>query len=187
MAGGSCDYTDYFVGDDDVVDLPPGVYCGGITVDSNATVNFEEGNYVIQDGPLEVLSNGTINGPGTGFYLTGDDSTIFFDSNSTINLSAPTSGDLAGVVFYQDRESDGTHRIDSNSVTKIEGVMYFPNGDFVSDSNSSISGIDSPCTMLFAQNIELNSNASFDLSWDLEECNVPIMANASGNGIALRR
>ena len=66
--------------------------------------------------------------------------------------------------------------------------MYFPNGDFVSDSNSSVSGNGSPCTMLFAQNIELNSNASLDLSWDLEACRVPIMANASGgNAIALRR
>ena len=132
--------------------------------------------------------------------MAGDDSTLFFDSNSQIDLSAPTSDQLenddpnnahmAGILFSQDRESDGTHEINSNSVNNIQGVMYFPNGDFYSDSNSSITGNDSPCTMLLAQNIELNSNATFELDWDLTECETNPLASAGGNGsggIALRR
>ena len=37
---GGCDYNDTFVGDSDVETLTPGVYCGGIKIDSNATVTF---------------------------------------------------------------------------------------------------------------------------------------------------
>ncbi len=183
---GSCNYNNTFVGDSDVVTLTPGVYCGGITIDADADVTFAPGEYIVKDGQFEVLSNAQVSGSGVGFYLTGSNSTIFFDSNTSPDFTAPTTGDLAGMVFFQDRNASGTHRIDSNFIGGIEGAMYFPNGDFVSDSNSSLTGGGSNCAYLLAQNIEFNSSATFEVDQDLDACGVPL-PGPNGWGIALRK
>jgi hypothetical protein len=46
-----------------------------------------------------------------------------------VNLSAPTDGDMAGVLFYQDRESPTniTHTFSGQSDTSLQGILYFPN------------------------------------------------------------
>ncbi len=183
---GGCDYTNEYIGGSDIETLTPGVYCGGITIDASADVTFAPGEYIIKDGEFEVLSNAQASGAGVAFYLTGSNSTIFFDSNTSVGFTTPTTGDLAGMLFFQDPNAGGTHRIDSNNITGLEGAMYFPNGDFVSNSNSSITGGISNCAYLIAQNIELNSNATFDVTQDLDACGVPIPGSNS-SGIALRK
>ena len=46
-----------------------------------------------------------------------------------MNLSAPSDGDMQGVLFYQDRGSPTniTHTISGQANTSLEGILYFPN------------------------------------------------------------
>ncbi len=38
-------------------------------------------------------------------YLTGKDSVLYFDYTSSLDLSAPVSGPLAGILFFEDRNA----------------------------------------------------------------------------------
>jgi Flp pilus assembly protein TadG len=119
--------------------LSPGVYCGGITVSGHPTISFQPGVYILRNGPLKAAGTATLNGTGVGFYLTGtgtvvqlakDDLTL--SGNVTVNLSAPTSGPLAGIAFYEDHSAptgDVNSTINGNTSVNIDGVLYFGNQD----------------------------------------------------------
>ena len=172
-----CDYNNTYV-DDTTTTLTPGVYCGGLHIDGSSNVTFDPGIYVVKDADFHVDSNSSITGAGVGFYLTNG-ATLHFDSNTQIDLSAPTSGDMMGMLLFQDRNDSGTHSIDSNTVTRLEGVIYMPNGDLNSDSNSNITGV-SNYTMIFVRRLNLNSNATLVLNSDIEASNVPLPVGLAG-------
>ena len=47
---------------------PPGVYCGGITINSGVSVNFASGLYIIAGGTGLGINAGTVTANGT-FYI----------------------------------------------------------------------------------------------------------------------
>ncbi|MBV8452951.1 MAG: hypothetical protein JOZ29_11845, partial [Deltaproteobacteria bacterium] len=85
------------------VTLSPGLYNGGINITGNSTVSFNPGTYVIAGGGLSVTGNSTLSGQGVTFYLTAGSSgygPVNITVNATINLSAPSSGPLEGILFF---------------------------------------------------------------------------------------
>ena len=72
--------------------------------------------------------------------------------------------------------SGGIHRIDSNSVGKLEGTIYLPNATLISNSNSQISA-DSSYTMIIAAQVEINSNAELILNSNYEAIGGPPLPN----------
>jgi Flp pilus assembly protein TadG len=87
--------------------LYPGVYCGGLSISGGATVNLASGVYIIKDGSLTVTGGATLKGTNVGFYLTGSQAFLDFETQSTIDLSAPTTGVLAGFLVFGDRAASG--------------------------------------------------------------------------------
>jgi hypothetical protein len=83
--------------------LRPGTYCGGLHLTKGADVTLMPGVYVMKDGPLVVDQNSTLNGTGVGFYFTGLTTGLLFDQKSTINLTAPKDGPMAGLLLQEDR------------------------------------------------------------------------------------
>ncbi len=83
--------------------LTPGTYCGGLYVSQGAVVTLSPGIYYINNGPLMVDTGGSLSGTDAGIYLAGNDATLYFDGTSTINLSAPRTGALAGLLLWQDK------------------------------------------------------------------------------------
>ena len=53
------------------------------------------------------------------------------DPSAEVDLTAPTSGSLAGVLFFQDRDVDSgpTSVLVSSSDNDLKGVAYFPTTD----------------------------------------------------------
>lgn len=93
----SCDYHNtYITGSEN---LDPGVYCGGLIVDSGKA-SLRPGEYIVAGGPLMVTNNGTLKGDHVGFYLAGDDAKIQFDYDANIDVSAPREGVMAGLLLY---------------------------------------------------------------------------------------
>src|SRR5208282_3079543 len=86
--------------------LNAGTYCGGISVHGNSWLNFNAGTYVLAGGGMTINGNSTMTGTGVTFYNTtgtGGYGAISLNGNSQANFSAPTSGPLAGILFFQDR------------------------------------------------------------------------------------
>jgi Flp pilus assembly protein TadG len=96
----------------------PGNYCGGILIKSGSYVNFHPGQYILlgKNG-LSGTGGPTITGTGVSFYNTWCRTTdacytvkeartagpFLLGGGGSMTLSAPESGPMAGVLFFQDR------------------------------------------------------------------------------------
>ena len=182
-----CDETGYSLSSNNSDTIDPGIYCGGITVSSNANLTFNPGTYVIKDGAFNASSNATLAGSQVFFYLTGASSLIDFDSNSDVSLSAPNSGDYESVVFFQDRDDGGIHRFDSNSNNSVTGIVYLPNGALHSASNTMLTS-PTNCLMLIVGTAEFSSNSGFTTAPNQSVCPFDIPDGLYQTGqLALRR
>lgn len=105
-------------------DFVPGKYCGGLSI--NGTANFASGIYVIDGGTFKINANAIVAGSDVMFYLT-DGATLSFNGSATLNLSAPTTGTYAGILFYGDRsQPNATNTINGNATSQLTGAIYFP-------------------------------------------------------------
>jgi hypothetical protein len=149
--------------------LRPGTYCGGISISGNASVTFQTGPYILLGGGLNASGTVSLTGSGVTFYNTFD-TTHPFDSisitgNLTMNLSAPASGALAGMLFFEDRNAPTgyTEKFAGNSSSNLTGAMYFPNNEVEYTGNSS-AGVQNVAivadTVSFIGNASLKSDPS---------------------------
>ncbi|HLI62500.1 MAG TPA: pilus assembly protein TadG-related protein [Terriglobales bacterium] len=142
---GGCNYTNYKTTSN--VTLQPAVYCGGITINGNAVVTFEPGTYILMGGGMTSSGNTTLIGSGVTFYNTfGNDSgqswsygAVNLAGTAQTTLTAPTSGSLAGILFFQDRRVPvGTwNSFDGTNGEIYSGILYFPTGnlDYAGDAS----------------------------------------------------
>ncbi|HEY2827592.1 MAG TPA: DUF11 domain-containing protein, partial [Pirellulales bacterium] len=119
------------------ITLSPGTYNGGIHVADNATVNLQPGIYYLQGGGLSVLDNGTLTGTGVTIYngaKTKAGKTLI-GGNATVNLSAPSDGTYAGVVFFQN--SVAPFIVNGGDIHLV-GTVYAPKALLYFASNTSL-------------------------------------------------
>ena len=150
-------------------DLEPGVYCGGLEVNSDADVHLAPGIYVIKDGPLNVDLGARLHGENVGFYLTGDKATFRFGFESLIYLTAPKTGLMAGVLFFEDRAAPANrnHIILSSNARTLLGTIYLPRGILnvaalqpVADASAYTALVVNRLTMAGSPTLALNANYS---------------------------
>jgi len=146
--------------------LYAGVYCGGISVHGNAWLNFNPGTYVLAGGGMSISANTVMSGTGVTFYNTtgtGGYGEISLSGNSTVNLSAPTSGPLAGILFFQDRSiptGAAASTITGNSSSTFDGALYFPTTQITYGGNSSVNGY----SIVVADELVISGNTQANLS-----------------------
>lgn len=142
--------------------LYQGTYCGGITVHGNAWLHFNAGTYVLAGGGMNISANTVMSGTGVTFYNTtgtGGYGAITMNGNSTVNLSAPTTGPLAGILFFQDRsipKTGAASTLSGNSSSTFDGAVYFPTTTLSFNGNSSANGY----SIVVANKLTLVGNAS---------------------------
>jgi Flp pilus assembly protein TadG len=112
------------------ITFQPGRYCTELNDNQGAqTMTFAAGVYEFDDG-MNVYGQ-TISGIGVTFYNgTGGGSLVLQSPN--ITLSAPTSGNTAGVVLYQNPANTSIFD-EKSAVTSITGLMYFPTATVQND------------------------------------------------------
>lgn len=137
---GPCDYSKKKV--NSVETLDPGVYCDGLDFTSTAVATLKPGTYIINGGGLTVGAGSTVIGVGVTFYITESPGhnydAITVNGNSVFQVSAPISGDLKGMLFFEDRtiEDTGEHKFNGTADVILTGTIYTPNaavkiaGDF---------------------------------------------------------
>lgn len=103
---GSCNWNNLVISASKT--LSPGTYCGGIQITGTAKVKLNPGVYIIKDGPLLVHDAASFYGKNAGFFLTGPNSIFEFAAGTHIDLAAPETGVLAGLLFYEDQNVDYT-------------------------------------------------------------------------------
>ena len=108
--------------------LNPGVYCQSVNMNSS-TVTFNPGLYVFTNG---LNSNSTtLNGSGVTFYNLGSS----YNCNScTFNLTAPSTGNYAGILFFQPPVNTSSANFNSSGGAGIQGAIYLPKGTLTTNS-----------------------------------------------------
>ncbi len=128
--------------------ISQGTYCGGITVQGGATLNLNGGLYILDGGGLTVSGGSNIIGNGVTFYNTGTSSLqykpITVSGGSTTSLTAPTTGNYAGILFFEDRGLSTNNNNQKNAISgasgaQFTGALYFLNSelDFTGGSNAA--------------------------------------------------
>ncbi len=185
---GSCDHTNkVVVQNGDTATLSPGRYCKGLEINSGGTANFDPGTYIIEGDKFTVNSNSTAQGTGVSFYMRDEDALVLFNSQSHVELSAPTSGDMAGVLLYVDRDIGVPthHEINSDSTSQFNGAIYMPESELLINSEGQIGG-PGTCTTYVVGNLVVNSDSSLYIDQDYATCGVPLPDGIS-NGVQLVR
>jgi hypothetical protein len=170
--------------------LSPGVYCDGVEV--KGVAKLMPGIYVIKNGSLKVKDGGSLTGDNVGLFLTGEKSLIEFEKESTISLSAPRTGALAGLLVYEDRnvkaaDADGTveidtetalpkaqeHRIRSDNASRLVGTIYMPRNRLLIDGDKPIAAA-SAYTVIIAREFALAEGPEVVLNADYDHSDVPV-------------
>ena len=172
--------------------LQPGVYCGGLIISLGATVKMMPGVYIIKDGPFLVNGDATLTGDGVGIYLKGLNSNLKFDEATTISLTAPKDGPMAGMLIYDDPtgapallqpliagkytkllDSAREHLILSDDARTLIGTIYMPHGRLIVDANKPLAD-KSAYTVLVVQQLDLYSGPNLILNSDYGASEVPV-------------
>jgi hypothetical protein len=160
---GGCDHILATYASGDTVTIDPGVYCGGITLSSNADVTMNSGVYILKGGGLNISSTlARLSGSGVTFYNTGDLLHPYLPvsiSGGNLNLSAPTSGTYNNILFFQDRSIASsliTNTFSGGASANLTGVLYFPTQKLVYAGGSSS---DVPSVAIVADIVNISGNA----------------------------
>jgi Tfp pilus assembly protein PilX len=115
--------------------LSPGIYYGGVEI-KKGTVTLNAGTYVMAGGGFTISSTAAVTGSGVTIFNTLDPSkpnaagaiaAIDLGGSGTINLSASTSVDYPGILFYQDRRTTITQpaiTITGGFKGVVDGIIY---------------------------------------------------------------
>lgn len=159
---GGC--TDYEVEYKDVeITLTPGrVFCGGLKLAGEAKITLLPGLYIIDDGKLEIDDQAILEGEGVTILLHGPQAEMDIKGHASLRLSAPTSGDLKGLLIVQDKGGSKENKWNSKEPSTLRGVVYLPHGKFTSLIEANITGTDA-CFVLIANHIKLDGRAEMSI------------------------
>jgi hypothetical protein len=111
------------------------------------------------------VNNSTLNLINATIVLTSSNGssygTVSIHGGATINATAPTTGPMAGIAFYQDRNAPaGTNNDFSGGTTQnIEGALYFPS-EIVDFAGGTQTG--SGCLQIVAGEVDFKGNANLE-------------------------
>ena len=148
-----------------VAELSPGTYSGGLVV--KCTTLLSAGIYVIDGGTLDLSANYNVTGSGIMFVLKNGASIKFGGNgnNNSINLTPPTSGQMAlwgfdaqlgDMLVFEHRDNGGSHILNGNATSVIEGVIYLPSGDLTVNGTANVT---SQCLKITAYTITVTGTA----------------------------
>ncbi len=157
--------------------LTPGTYRG---MDIQGTANLAPGIYYI-DGRSQgnnanknlgfnVGSQGVVNGTGVTIVLTMSNppasgtsdlvAGMSINGGARINLSAPTSGDFKGVLFYQDRRATPLGeevKVNGNILSSLQGAIYIPNNQV---AFTGTAGMNINCMQIVGRRVVFTGNSA---------------------------
>ena len=145
----TCNYNNFRVSSgnnngNNAIRMDPGVYCGGVDINSDRSVIMNPGVYVMAGGGFKISSQSSVTGTGITIFNTATPNRghgpISISGGATLNLAAPRSGENEAMLIFEDRAIfDGSpNKIEGGSLSNIEGIIYMPNSslNFAGGSNT---------------------------------------------------
>lgn len=168
-------------------DLYPGTWCG-IEISGRDTVvtlrprNDIDNVLFIKGGLLKVSGGSTLTGSGVGIVFHGA-ATFSFEGDSKIALQAPTTGPLAGILFFGSWDEDTTDaagtgtfrefRITSDNARTLVGTIYLPRGVFTIDAKNNVADL-SAYTAIVVNKLRLKDAPKLILNTNYHQTQVPV-------------
>lgn len=182
---GGCDYLNRVI-DSGKTSISPGVYCGGLKINGVAEVTAEPGIYVVMGGSLKVSDSAKLKGDYVTFYFHDDLSTLEFKSNTTVDLSAPKDGPMAGILVYENRSAllGRTFTISSRNAHRLLGTIYLPRGVLRIDAKGKVADL-SAYTVIVARQLDIR-NANLVVNSDYGGTDVPVPEGVGPNSRFVR-
>jgi hypothetical protein len=179
---GSCTETDRIVSGTSAT-LFAGTYCGGLRVSNGADVLLKPGVYIFKDGGLKVDSGGILKGTNVGLFFIGANAVVKFDAASTIELTAPEDGPLAGLLIFESRSqpTTGTFKISSNDARTLLGTIYVPRSELRVDAKSPVAD-QSAYTAIVARVMRLYGGPHLVLNTNYNATTIPVPEGIKGSG-----
>jgi Flp pilus assembly protein TadG len=161
-----CAKTSYSLSGSSVATIDPGVYCNGITASASSKLTMNPGIYTINSGSLNISGSSTlVASSGVSIILTSTTSnfgTVSFSGSTTVTLTAPTTGAMAGIAIYVDRAAPTkSNSFSGSSGQNIFGVIYTPTQSATYSGSASASA---PCLKLVADTITFSGSAGFGVN-----------------------
>lgn len=181
---GSCDHMNLTYSGGTRV-LSPGVYCGGITFTGGVNATFLPGLYILKDGDFVTSGGGSLFGEGVSFYLTGAGAGLNFSGGGQVHLKARSSGDLAGILFYLDRNAAALTKsvVSGGGEMYYEGILYFPTQK-VEFSGGGTSATPSPYTMFIGSYFIYTGGSQLLINADADATDLPIPAGLAQGAVS---
>jgi hypothetical protein len=166
----ACQYSGFAVGGaGGPATMKPGVYCNGVSI--NGDVTLSAGTYYIYNSVFEVKGSPQITGSGVTIVLVGN-SYLDWRANGTVSLSAPTSGQYAGLLIVSDPNGPAQTSTMHGTVTTevilqgtLNGSIYLPNQQLAMTGNSKIL-LANTGTKVVAKSVAIAGNAKVTLGSD---------------------
>lgn len=132
--------------------ISPGCYQN---LNLNARTTFNPGTYVISGN---FNDNGAIiTGTGVTIYVTASGNAPNWD-NQSVSLSPPTTGNYAGVLYYQVPSNSSGMNFNGPNVN-LSGLIYAPNSNSV-----NFDGANGNYVVLVVGSANFNQNAAYDFA-----------------------
>jgi Flp pilus assembly protein TadG len=186
---GACTETNYSSSGNETIG--PGRYCGGLSIGVNDNITMTAGTYYVDGGTFTMAAGSTLTATsGVTIILTGSGSDwaeLSLTSNTTMNITAPTSGTYAGIAIMQDPDAPTTaaNNISANITMTVTGALYFPTAPLNLSSNTVIQSTGSGttgCGLVVANTLTMASNSQINLNSSAANCDpygVPTTTDAS--------
>jgi hypothetical protein len=135
---------------------PSGVkrFCNGLNLTGD--YHFEPGVYIIDGGQFRIAGLANVTSNGATFYLRNG-AQVSFNGSAHIEMTAPTSGEYSGLVFFGDRNDFGVnHSFNGTANSAITGSVYLSAGDisFLGDFSG-----ENGCMQLVGNTVAFAGNA----------------------------
>jgi Flp pilus assembly protein TadG len=147
--------------------LDPGVYCNGLQLNAGAYATLNPGVYYMDRGSLQISGGATIKGSGVTIVFTSSTgnnyATATINGGATVDLTAPTSGSLAGIVMFGDRNMPvgTTFKFNGGAGQNLGGAVYFPHGTINYAGGSAVNVV---CTELIGDIVSFVGNSTLSIN-----------------------
>ena len=135
-------------------------------------------------------------GQSAGVYFTGSEGGLRFDPNTTISMTAPKDGVMAGFIFFEDRTLSSAvppppgplgllpppppgsppmrqYQISSNNASQFLGTFYLPAGRLIIDAKKPVAA-QSAYTVIVSRQLLLMNGNNLVLNSDYSSTDVPV-------------
>lgn len=113
--------------------MTPGSYSG--TFPPSGVTDLNPGTYCLT-GNFRLGSHDNLTGTGVTIYMQSGD--IDWNGGAEIHLSAPTSGDYAGLLIYAPMSNTNTMRFNGNAVSDLTGTIFMPAASLIYNGTGSV-------------------------------------------------